>query len=335
MQGALPLTGDPAAGVELQAEVAGLSLRTPEAVEAFGDAKLKVTGTMAKPVLEGKLVLREASIPLPEKGRKEMVKIPPDDPWLKGTRVATGSRSPLQSQKLPFDLNLAVEIPRNLWLRNDDINVEIGGDLKLTNPEGTLRVEGDLKTREGSVRMLNRRFQVTKGSVNFFGARTLLPTIDIEAETKVRETMVRIHLTGTIEEPKLDFTSEPSQTESDIVSLLLFGRTSSELTSGETNFVQEQAGTVAASYVSAQLEREVGQKLGLDVVEIQAAEGNERVAVGKYVSSNTLVRAYQEMGTESYGGVAVEHALSNEFDLEVSADDRGESGIDLLWKRGD
>jgi autotransporter translocation and assembly factor TamB len=171
--------------------------------------------------------------------------------------------------------------------------------------------------------------------VNFFGARTLLPTIDIEAETKVRETMVRIHLTGTIEEPKLDFTSEPSQTESDIVSLLLFGRTSSELTSGETNFVQEQAGTVAASYVSAQLEREVGQKLGLDVVEIQAAEGNERVAVGKYVSSNTLVRAYQEMGTESYGGVAVEHALSNEFDLEVSADDRGESGIDLLWKRGD
>ena len=335
MQGALPLTGDPAAGVELEAEVEGLSLRTRGAVKALGDANLVVTGTMAKPVLKGKLVVREASIPLPEKGRKEMVKIPADDPWLKGTRVASGNRPPLQSQQLPFDLNLTVEITRNLWLRNDDINVEIGGDLKLTTPEGSLRVEGDLKTRQGSVRMLNRRFQVTKGSVNFFGARTLLPTIDIEAETKVRETMVTIHLTGTVEEPKLDFTSNPSQSESDIVSLLLFGRTSSELSSGETNFVQEQAGTVAASYVSAQLEREVGQKLGLDVFEINAAEGNERVAVGKYVSSNTLLRAYQEMGTESYGGVAVEHALTQEFDLEVTADDRGQSGIDLLWKRGD
>jgi hypothetical protein len=41
------------------------------------------------------------------------------------------------------------------------------------------------------------------------------------------------------------------------------------------------------------------------------------------------------MGTESYGGVAVEHALTEEFDFEVSVDDRGESGIDLLWKRGD
>ena len=92
---------------------------------------------------------------------------------------------------------------------------------------------------------------------------------------------------------------------------------------------------MAASYVSAQLERELGQKLGLDVFEIQAAEGNERVAVGKYVSSNTLVRAYQETGTESYGGVAVEHALTEEFDVEVTADDRGQSGIDLLWKRGD
>ncbi|HWN80460.1 MAG TPA: translocation/assembly module TamB domain-containing protein, partial [Candidatus Udaeobacter sp.] len=303
MQGALPLTGDPEAGVKLEAEVTGLSIRTPEAVKAAGDAKLTVSGTIAEPVLEGKLTITEASIPLPEKGRKEMVKIPPDDPWLKGTRVAPGSRPPLTGQKLPIALNVTIDVPRNLWLRNDDINVEIGGTLKLTTPDGSLRVEGDLKTREGSVRMLNRRFQVTKGTVNFFGTRTLLPTIDIEAETQVRDNLVKIHLTGTVEEPKLDFASEPSHTESDIVSLLLFGRTSGELSSGETNFVQEQAGTVAASYVSAQLEREVGQKLKLDVLEIQAAEGNERVAVGKYVSSNTLLRAYQEMGTESYGGV--------------------------------
>jgi translocation and assembly module TamB len=332
-KGALPLSGDSAAGVELEGEVTGLEFRTPEAMRFAGDAKLALRGTMKRPVLKGHLLVREGSIPVPEKRDKEVIKIPADDPWLKGSAVA-GRQSPIGA-KLPVDLDLTVDIPRNLWLRNREVNVEIGGDLQLTSPEGALRVTGDLETRQGSVRMLNRRFSVLKGTVSFYGEQTLKPMIDLRAETVVQSTTVQIHLTGPIEEPKLEFSSEPSYSEGDIVSLLLFGRTASELTSGEATFVQDQVGTMASSYVSSRLEAEVGQKLGLDVLEIETGSGHERVAVGKYVSSRTLLRAYQEMGTESYGGVAVEHALTKEFDLEASADDRGQSGIDLMWKRGE
>ncbi len=331
LQGGVPVHeggGDSLAGA---LEITGLTLRTPQGAVAEGGARMQVSGALRRPLLRGRIVLTKATIPVPERNRK-VVRISPDDPWLRGSEVGTPAKAAKASRRLPVDLDLEVDAPRNLWLENKNIDVEIGGNLTLTTPEGMLRVIGELKARQGSVRLMRRRFEVTKGTVTFFGGQMIAPEIDIEAETEIEETTVTVHLTGSVTEPRLELASDPPLEQGDIVSLLVLGRTSDELTSGERSLVGDQARTVAANYVSRELEAKLGNELGLDLVEIDTGGEQERVSVGKYVTPRTLVRVYQQFGTETGGGIAVVYALTDDFDFEVTADDEGENGIDLLWQ---
>jgi translocation and assembly module TamB len=331
LSGGVPVQGGGGDSLAGALEITGLTLRTPHGAVAEGGAALAVSGAIRRPLLRGRIVLTKATIPVPERNRK-VVRIPADDPWLLGSKVGSPAKTAKVSRRLPVDLDLEVDVPRNLWLENKNIDVEIGGNLKLTTPEAMLRITGELKARQGSVRLLRRRFEVTKGTVTFFGGEVIAPEIDIEAETEVNTTTVTIHLTGSVAEPRLEFKSDPVLEQGDIVSLLVIGRTSDELSSGERSLVGDQARTVAANYVSRELEAQLGSELGLDLVEIDTGGEQDRVSVGKYVTSRTLLRVYQQFGSEAGGGIMVEYALTDDFDLQVSAEDDGENGIDLLWQ---
>ena len=331
LSGGVPVQGGGGDSLAGALEITGLTLRTPHGAVAEGGAAVAVSGAFRRPLLRGRIVLTKATIPVPERNRK-VVRIPADDPWLRGSQVGTPAKAAKVSRRLPVDLDLEVDVPRNLWLENKNIDVEIGGNLKLTTPEEMLRITGELKARQGSVRLLRRRFEVTKGTVTFFGGEVIAPEIDIEAETEVNTTTVTIHLTGSVVEPRLEFKSDPVLEQGDIVSLLVIGRTSDELTSGERSLVGDQARTVAANYVSRELEAQLGSELGLDLVEIDTGGEQDRVSVGKYVTSRTLLRVYQQFGTETGGGITVEYALTDDFDLQVTAEDDGENGLDLLWQ---
>ncbi len=154
-----------------------------------------------------------------------------------GFDVAGRQRSPFM-ENLTMDLGLKVE--RDTWLRSEEMNVEIAGDLvaRMQPGEELPRITGTLQAIRGEYRFLNKRFEVNEGTIEFVGSETVNPNLRIVAlytvRTQKRPIQIRLVIGGTLEDMTLtlESTTQPPIPESDLLSYLVFGRPSYELTRG-------------------------------------------------------------------------------------------------------
>ncbi len=330
VSGGLPLpfaVGEP---VGLRIKATGLAIHTADGLSADGDLDLAAGGTIVHPALSGRLLVNAAEIPLPERRKRKLISV--EDEGVDGTG-RNGREEQRTVRELPFELDLDIHIPRRVWLANRQVSIEIGGQLHLKSEAGGLSLAGALESKRGSVRFLDRVFTVTQGDVTFYGGTELNPTLDIQAETEVRDARIILHLRGTARAPEFEIASVPDMDEADIISLLLFGKGSEELTADERNMVGDRAEQIATMVTAQALAQAVGAQLGLDLVQIESSGNRERLTVGKYLSSEALVRVYQEFGSGAAGGVVIEYWLLPQVQVEVSADAEGKTAIDLLWRR--
>jgi translocation and assembly module TamB len=84
--------------------------------------------------------------------------------------------------------------------------------------------------------------------------------------------------------------------------------------------------------IAGQLEKTLGQSLGLDTIEVTAGDqlGTGSVKVGRYVTQDIFLSFERELGEEG-NTVGVEYNLSRRLRLQGSNSDQGETSIDLFW----
>ncbi len=101
---------------------------------------------------------------------------------------------------------------------------------------------------------------------------------------------VTMHVQGQAGSITLVPSSEPPLTESEIYTLLATGRTSLKRGSGSSEIGSAQAVSVLGSLAASQLKGAVSDKVGLDVLSIEAGEGGTlqgaTLEVGKYVTDD-------------------------------------------------
>jgi translocation and assembly module TamB len=100
----------------------------------------------------------------------------------------------------------------------------------------SLAIEGVVNSERGIYTFLSKRFDITRGSATFIGTNELNPTVQATAEYEVRmparEAMnIRLLIGGTVRAPRLTLESDaqPPISQSDLLSYLAFGRSSSSL----------------------------------------------------------------------------------------------------------
>ncbi|MGD8394361.1 MAG: translocation/assembly module TamB domain-containing protein [Candidatus Eiseniibacteriota bacterium] len=327
-----PLTPDAPLDVRLAAT--RLRFRTPHVERASVDLEIAARGDLERPALSGRVRVNEAVIPVPEQRHRGYLELTDEEVAALGdTTIATRRGGPAPASALPVDLDLDVQIPRNVWLRNRQISIEFGGELEARTGGGTVGLYGKLETVRGRVEFQGKAFDVKRGIVTFIGDEN--PEIDIDATHRVREWTVHVLLTGSAHEPELTFSSEPPLPESDILSLLLFGRTSNDLSEREQLTLADRATNLISGLAAAQLEQALAAQLGLDLLEINASGRDRNVTVGKYLNQRTMIRVAQDLESGGETVVTVEYALTPRLQIEVSADDEGQSAIDLLFKKDD
>jgi len=84
---------------------------------------------------------------------------------------------------LPFLYDIVVDVPRNLWYRNLDTEVELmNGQLTLRNEGYRDLILGSLEVK-GKYYIYSNEFRITSGTINFTTLDRIDPDISIEAET--------------------------------------------------------------------------------------------------------------------------------------------------------
>ena len=129
-------------------------------------------------------------------------------------------------------------------------------------------VEGGLVFLSGNV------YEIETGSVDFTNASRIEPQLTLRARTRVRGYEVTLAAEGTPDTLTTNLSADdPRLTESDVVSLLLTGRTTAELGGARGDLAREQALTL----IGGDLFNAAGRTLGLDTVRVERGASADSV----------------------------------------------------------
>jgi autotransporter translocation and assembly factor TamB len=123
--------------------------------------------------------------------------------------------------------------------------------------------------------------------------------------------------------------------ESDIISMLLFGQQLYQLDGGQEDLLQTRTNEILASYGAAQLQDQVGSQMGIDVISYGQGTDKDSTAgsltVGKYLSPKVLMKYEKVLDKDSAYYVHLDYTIDRNFKLETIYGQSGNSGIAVKW----
>ena len=121
-------------------------------------------------------------------------------------------------------MTLQLNIPRNLWVTDDQANIELKGDITVRKMYGqSPDILGDIDSIRGFYRFYNKEFQIQKGHTQFQGLSEINPILDMQTLYSVRGIDIFITISGTKNSPIVSLHSDPPMQQNEIVSYLVFG----------------------------------------------------------------------------------------------------------------
>jgi translocation and assembly module TamB len=232
-------------------------------------------------------------------------------------------------------LDVTLTVHRNTWISHANASVELAGSVVARKqPQAALQLTGEIETVRGWMDFQGRRFQIAEGALTFTGGDQIDPSLDVTAEYKTSDYLVHVILGGTSRAPSLKLASEPSLSQADILSVLMFGKTSKELNEGQRDDMQNRAAQLATAYAASEIGQSVNDALGLTGRGIQLQElSASRVALGAYLTDKTFVTVGQTLGAQQGQEVRIEYELTPRWSVTSSAASAGGSGADVTWRR--
>ncbi|WP_234408691.1 translocation/assembly module TamB domain-containing protein [Marinilabilia salmonicolor] len=257
-------------------------------------------------------------------------------------------RDTLQANNMMRNLTgrLNVRIPRNTWVKSEDMNLELYGDFDLLKNNTYFEIFGTLGISRGYYTLYGRKLIIQEGELTFQGGQEINPRVNLEASYQFRgkdkqKNELIMKAAGTAFEPNLSFTLNGSSiTERDAMAYLVFNQSFDELSFGNQQGVSGNVPSAMLSgLVSSQLTKTIGNTFNLDMVEVQAGDDWESATfmVGKYITNNLFVtyqRGFGENEDESLTPqtITLEYEVTRNLFLRLTQGDVKDSGVDVILK---
>jgi hypothetical protein len=338
------------------------------------DVGVSVQGPFNRTYVSGRIGVKNGVIIVPESDHKQVISA--RDPALFqviDTAVVDESEAGVPTQSALVSnlrMDVSVDVERDTWVRTSDANVEIftppdrGLTIHIDRRRQALVVDGEVSTDRGEYEFLSKRFQIRRGSAVFVGSREPDPNLQITGEYEVRLAAsqainIRVQIGGTLSEPRLalDSDAQPPLSQSDLLSYLAFGRTSSSLLQFEgsslaggggsnnlagagAQLATQQLAAVALGVFVDEFEGQAARSLGAAYVNVTPADlytelarsgeisgffkGTE-IEVGKYTDPNTFVALQARLSTfasnpndRAVPGIRVQRRMGRNFTIDAS-----------------
>ena len=189
-----------------------------------------------------------------------------------------------------------------------------------TVPDDVPRGNGVIRVAEGQYRAFGQDVRITRGTLTFNDSPLNEPVLDIVAERKIKDAdiTVAVNVRGTIAQPFVTITSQPSMSSNEALSYLLTGRSIDTLQSGEAANVNQAAESLAVSGGGLLLGG-LGTRLGLDEVSVErTGEDDTSVVLGKALSPDLYV-SYGISIAEAINTIKLRYTLNERWSLKAEA----------------
>jgi translocation and assembly module TamB len=331
--GAIDLKAYRPSRVELKLKAHDLPLMIPDTLETRLSAELDIKGTPEKSLVSGYIQMIEGKYykdirlnlteSLGKKSREEVL-VAPEIPW-------------------PFLKNMALDITTRyrepFVIDNNMALLAIKPDLRIYGSVNHPLISGRAQVESGTVYFQKKEFNVKRGVFDFINPYKIEPTIDVLSEIIVRQWTVFLNISGTPDNLKFNFSSNPSEREEDILSLLITGKTTRELIAGEGG-LSRSSGQILADVLAETVQKQIKDATGLDVVELEYKEGGEaeasdevKVTVGKELSQRITVKyGVQTKNAKVIQQVITEYKFLEKLLMNAFQDAEGHYGGGLQFR---
>jgi translocation and assembly module TamB len=296
-----------------------LPVEIPDTLSLLLNSRIQITGENGKGEAKGEIVMVNGSY-----YRDVNINLLLLETIGKRSRSVSTPSKPLE---LPFfkeiDLDIDVSHREPFLVQNNLSEMEIASDLTIGGTLSQPVINGRADVTDGVITFKKKTFTIKKGVIDFVNPYKTEMSIDIESIATIRDWDITLTLKGTPNNLDLSLSSDPSESDADILSLLVFGKTSTELTNGETEnqtSTRELLTNILAETLAEELKDATDM---IDILELETGDEDDeddedtdsdrvKVTMGKHLSDRMTVK----VAVESKDGEMVQRAISEYKFLE-------------------
>jgi outer membrane protein assembly factor BamA/autotransporter translocation and assembly factor TamB len=333
-------------------------LEYPEGLQSEFSSELRIDGSMPNLTLRGNVDVLNAIYQKDFNLTQEMF-----------ARITSPQQASAATPGISDQIRLEVEVqtPGNVVVKNNVADLEASGNFRIRGTVANPIILGRARVLEGgqlyfgpavtsqSYEGASRsdRYAIERGAIDFNNPLRTEPTLDFlathELDVEDERYLITLEVTGTPPTVKADLTSDPHLEQSDIVAMLLTGRTLEELQGSYASVAGEQALGYVSGRFSERVLSQAGQALGLNTVRVDPVTvANQtdlaaRLTLAKEVTTDfglvysqnlseskaqTWIVAYKP--TKNFVIRAINDAEQNEALLELKHELRFGGGAELV-----
>jgi translocation and assembly module TamB len=239
---------------------------------------------------------------------------------------------------------------RNVQL---DITVQSTNDLNLNSSKLSLQGAANLRVRGNAAEpVLLGRVNLTGGDLIFRGSRYFLqpstieftnpyriePRLNLGVDTTVQQYNIHMLFRGTMDQLRTTYSSDPALPPSDIINLLVFGKTTEAAAANPTPG-NLGAQSMIASSISSQLTSRIEKIAGISQLSIDPVLGggggldNARVTVQQRVTGNLFVTFAADATSTQRQVIKLEYQATPRVSLSGVRDQNGGLAVDVKIKK--
>ncbi len=330
ISGNAQLDGSKLVDLSARAVIENVTVRYPPGLTATLGGVLYFDGDASAQTLSGEIAIRKARYEKRVEWKSMLVdfskgftqKKKTDIGWIGETKVNVRF---FGKENIVFESNLA-KIPLDI-------------DMLFQGTVNQPQILGRVEARKGEVYFRKNVFTILYASADFTDPKRINPTLDVRAETRVREYQIQLGVSGTADRAVVTFVSEPPLTDSNILALLALGKTSEELKGKESNVGVGEATSFATGQFQDIIESHARTLTGLDRFQVdpyisKTDTAVPRVTVGKELVQEKLFMTYSSnVGATTPEQVfRIEYILNRNMSLIGQRDEVGNLGADVKFR---
>lgn len=326
---------DLSANYKVQLQLDHALLFHTDVVIAIASGQALLTGDFDKALFKGQLEAHSIHVDLQEEQAK--LTKPLDVVYINTYEGFVPPVKPAKPEDAwPILMDLEVKIPETLYVIGENLDSTWKGTLHVTGTDDIPLLEGDLHAVNGYYSFNGQRFDMSQGTITFNKTDLEKGSLYIVLGRDLKEIIAEVIVRGPIENPSIVFRSNPPKSQRDILSWILFGIGSSNISpdqGGQLNQTLKslQKGGAATPNVFSQLRN----TFGIDRIDISRSSDDDSavsVKVGKYISRGVYVSINKSF-SEDANCLAIEAELIKDVKLQAEIGDDAQAEILLKWKR--
>jgi translocation and assembly module TamB len=316
--------------LQFNVAVAGNGIRTlfPEGVREGIDTNLTLTGSPQSALLRGQVQLTELSFS-------------PTFDFSDIAAVAGGGSDTLAapgsfSQNLRLDI--AVQSTSDLNLSSSKLSLQGAANLRVRGTAADPSLLGRVNITGGDLIFRGNRYVLQPSSLDFINPYRIEPRMNVSVDTTVQQYTIHMLFRGNIDQLRTTYTSEPALPPSDIINLLVFGKTTEAAAANPTpgNLGAE---SLIASSVSSQVTNRIEKIAGISQLSIDPVLGGNqqdpgaRVTIQQRVTGNLFVTFATDATSTQRQVIQLEYQATPRVSFSGVRDQNGGFAFDVRIKK--